>query len=70
MSVRFSPDGRWVASSAKDGQMLFWDLVAGPHSLMMAIIIPTHPVLIFCLPRRKAYAYHQNGTGIRVFLRI
>ena len=27
--VRFSPDGRWVASSAKDGQLLLWDLVAG-----------------------------------------
>eukprot|EP01034_Spumella_vulgaris_P022747 gene22747-28905_t len=27
--VRFSPDGQWVASSSKDGQMLFWDLVAG-----------------------------------------
>jgi katanin p80 WD40 repeat-containing subunit B1 len=27
--VRFSPDGRWVASASKDGQMFIWDLVAG-----------------------------------------
>lgn len=27
--VRFSPDGKWVASAAKDGQVLIWDLVAG-----------------------------------------
>ena len=27
--LRFSPDGRWVASAAKDGQLLIWDLVAG-----------------------------------------
>ena len=30
--VRFSPDGRWVASSSKDGQMLIWDLIAGAFS--------------------------------------
>eukprot|EP01032_Pedospumella_encystans_P017263 gene17263-19682_t len=27
--VRFSPDGKWVASASKDGQMRLWDLVAG-----------------------------------------
>jgi katanin p80 WD40 repeat-containing subunit B1 len=27
--VRFSPDGRWVASSGKDGSLLIWDLIAG-----------------------------------------
>lgn len=29
--VRFSPDGRWVASSAKDGQLHIWDIVAGKN---------------------------------------
>jgi hypothetical protein len=29
--VRFSPDGKWVVSAAKDGQLLFYDLVASKH---------------------------------------
>lgn len=29
--VRFSPDGRWVASSSKDGQLHIWDIVAGKN---------------------------------------
>ena len=28
-SVRFTPDGKWVAGSAKDGTVVIWDLVAG-----------------------------------------
>jgi WD40 repeat protein len=30
-SFRFSPDGKWVASASKDGQILFYDLIASKY---------------------------------------
>jgi katanin p80 WD40 repeat-containing subunit B1 len=40
--VRFSPDGRWVASSGKDGQFLVWDLVAGQFQLQLQLQCRVH----------------------------
>ena len=28
-SIRFSPDGRWIASAGEDGLLKLWDLTAG-----------------------------------------
>ncbi len=43
--VRFSPDGKRLASSAKDGQLILWDLVAG--KLMNSIKTPKYHISAF-----------------------
>lgn len=62
--VRFSPDGRWVASSAKDGQVLFWDLVAGVCGYpVRSMELPvTFPFILNYL--REINAHRKDGTSI------
>ena len=63
--MRFSPDGKWVASSSKDGQLLLWDLVAGKLVQSLKTASPSYVTSFEFNPADFALAAITSARSVR-----
>ena len=50
--VRFSPDGRWVASTSDDGKAKLWDLTTGPCCIFFSHACPVRDAVMVTVGSR------------------